>query len=286
MVWWERALCWFLSHMNSLSSMNAHLTHFPSIINIPSVSAQVELDYGFECFFCAQTPQQDHFNFLVLGVDELWAEVMRNLWAAAGALQCLHLSTSRLQDGTSHHDRNWYSMSLFESWDVKKKRYDQSQMPFHSKSWEKGSKFLLWRVRRAWAWIAFLGNDPHAHICTWLQHLPLHFLLSSKVLLSISASLVRCWERVKQIGQCMCVTVALRKALALAAQQPTGTPGVQGCRWQRIITATGLTNACCRNLLPLPQKLTLKYCRIPCVDFRVPAPKSLCLLEVFALWLL
>lgn len=94
-------------------------------------------------------------------------------------------------------------------------------------------------------------------------------------LLSISASLAKCWERVKQIGQHMCVTMALRKALALAARQPTGTPGVQGCRWQRIITAAGLTNACCRNLLPLPQKLTLKNCRIPCVDFCVPAPKNL-----------
>lgn len=59
--------------------MNAQLTHFPPVISIPSASAQVELDYAFECFFCALTPQQDRFNLLELGVHKLWGEVMQNL---------------------------------------------------------------------------------------------------------------------------------------------------------------------------------------------------------------
>lgn len=82
---------------------------------------------------------------------------------------------------------------------------------------------------------------------------------------------------------CAHVTVELRKALALTTRQPTGDSGVWGCRWQRVITAAGLTNTCCRNLMPLPQRLTLKHCRTPCVDFRAPVPNSLTVLEVFAL---
>lgn len=82
---------------------------------------------------------------------------------------------------------------------------------------------------------------------------------------------------------CAHVTVELRKALALTTRQPTGDSGVWGCRWQRVITAAGLTNTCCRNLMPLPQRLALKHCRTPCVDFRAPVPNSLTVLEVFAL---
>jgi len=167
-----------------------HMSH-PSSTS-PSAPAQVELGCAFECFFCALTPLQDHFNFLELEVDELWAEVMQNLYAAAhklcrvctspppgfrmayhtmtkteAACACLRAQMCKQGDVTG-------AKCLFVP-RVGKRVQNIFLLLFFS------PLFLLWCVRRACVWIAFLGNDPHAHICSWLQHLSLHFLLSSIV---------------------------------------------------------------------------------------------------------